>query len=408
MTDEKDVRTKILARAEANRQEHLAAGVYTLEEEARVAGMPLKLPEPGATAMRRIDQLQMAINQSYDPLGLPEITSHRPVIGRFIVAFKRLVCRLTRFHTDTILARQASFNLQSVQLLNELIQAQREMLSSQGQARSDIQDLSKRMDEFSQRLVRLTRRVQAAPAAAGPVQQAPAAAPAPAQAEVLPALEYAAFEDRHRGGEAEIKSRQTGYVDLFRAAPGPVLDLGCGRGEFLELLAGAGLEAYGVDTNAEMVRQVKEKGLRVEQTDGLSHLETLDKASLGGLFMAQVIEHLTLSQMAALLEAAFQALKPGGVILAETVNPQTLATFAGAFYVDPTHIRPIHPEGATFLWESAGFKEVRILKVNPFPEEGRLKKIDPTLPGAEEVNKNFEKLNDLIYGSLDYAVIGVR
>ncbi len=401
MTQKQSLLEEILQRAEASRQAHLEAGLYTLEDEARVAAAALKLPSQESSILRKLEEVQTKVNQSYDPTGLPEIISHRPLVGRMIVAGKRLMYQLTRPYINMILNRQALHNLHVVELLNETVEANRQALEGLTLTNQRLNQMFDQLDEISQRQARLTRRLDVA----GPAALAAAAAPPETG---LSALDYAAFEDRHRGREEEIKAKQAPYVDLFRNAPGPVLDLGCGRGEFLELLAAAGVEAYGVDLNADMIQEVRDKGLKALLADGAAHLKSLTDGSLGGLFMAQVIEHLSLSQLTALLEEAFRVLAPGGAAVAETINPQSLSTFAGAFYVDLTHVRPVHPEGARFLWEIVGFKNVRIVAANPYAEKDRLQPVDPSLPGAKVINDNFRRLNGLLYAPQDFAVVGVR
>jgi len=420
MNESSDLARQLLERAQANRLKHIEAGLYSQDEEERVARLELKLPTTQTSTMRRLEEVQAKINQSYEPTGLPEITSHRPAVGRFIVAFKRLLFRVTRPYTFMILSRQAVFNRHVVEILNEMVEAHRRALDgleTLGHDQHLLRDLadqqrrlgaevSRRLDEVSQRLVRTLRRLDQGVV---PGQSAPAApATAPAEPAEISALDYAALEDRHRGSPEEIRAKQARYVDLFRSAPGPILDLGCGRGEFLALLAEAGLEAYGLDINPEMVGDARARGLRAETGDGLTHLRGLAEESLGGLFMAQVIEHLTPAGLAGLLEAAFRALRPGGVILAETINPQSLSTFAGAFYIDPSHVKPVHPEGARFLWEATGFREVRIIPVNPYPPEARLRPVESRLPGAKTLNENFDRLNELLYAPQDFAVVGIK
>jgi O-antigen chain-terminating methyltransferase len=230
----------------------------------------------------------------------------------------------------------------------------------------------------------------------------------------LPAAAYVRFEDRHRGTREEIRHRQRAYLDLFAGA-GPVLDVGCGRGEFLELCREMGIEARGIDLDAAMVARCREAGLAAEHGDALAHLEGLPAGVLGGIFCAQVIEHLTPEALIALVRLAHRALRPGGVLLCETPNPACLTVFSGAFYVDLSHVKPIHPEAARFVVESAGFRDVEIRYVNPVPPDGKLQRLQPFwyMRRYEEaflgqINDNFERLNQLLWGAQDYAVIGRR
>jgi O-antigen chain-terminating methyltransferase len=223
---------------------------------------------------------------------------------------------------------------------------------------------------------------------------------------------YLAFEDLHRGTRDEIKRRQSVYIPHFQLSVSdqtPLLDLGCGRGEFLDLCREAGLPARGVDVNPAMVAFCRERGLDVTEADGLTYLRALPKGRLGGILLSQVIEHLSLDQLTELVALCAETLAPGGVLIAETVNPQSLSTFAGAFYVDLTHHKPVHPEAARFLWRWAGLGEVQIIYLSPLAPEQQLESL-PGGPGAADVagafNRNVVRLNQLVFGPLDYAVVG--
>ena len=154
-------------------------------------------------------------------------------------------------------------------------------------------------------------------------------------------------------------------------------------------------------------------GLAVEQADALGCLEGLPDGALGGVFCAQVIEHLPPEAFVALVRLALAKLRPGGVLLCETPNPACLTVFSGAFYVDLTHIRPIHPEAARFVLEAAGFRDVEVRYVNPCPPESKLQPLEPFwyMRRYEQafmwaINDNLSRLNDLLWGAQDYAVIG--
>ncbi len=166
---------------------------------------------------------------------------------------------------------------------------------------------------------------------------------------------YRGFEDLFRGTEAMIRERQRVYLDLV-AGHAPVLDAGCGRGEFLDLLSERGVEFRGVDLDPEMVARCHEKGHRnVEQGDLLEYLERTPPGSLGTIFSAQVVEHLELDQLQRFLEIALSRLRPGGLLIAETVNPHSAAALK-AFWVDPTHVRPLFPETMLALCQLSGFE----------------------------------------------------
>ena len=164
---------------------------------------------------------------------------------------------------------------------------------------------------------------------------------------------YAAFEDVFRGSEERVKERQRVYADLLRDHA-PVLDAGCGRGEFLDVLRDAGIAAAGVDSDAGMVERARAKGHEVALEDAGRHLETLPGGSLGAVFSAQVIEHMPYEDLNRFLRLAHSRLRPGGVLVAETVNPHAPHALK-TFWVDPTHQHPLFPEVVLVLCRIAGF-----------------------------------------------------
>lgn len=165
---------------------------------------------------------------------------------------------------------------------------------------------------------------------------------------------YRGFEDLFRGSEEMIRDRQRVYLDLV-ADRGPVFDAGCGRGELLDLLAERGIEFKAVDFDPSMVARCHEKGhTGVEQADLLEFLERQPPASLGTIFSAQVIEHVPYEQLKRFFELSLSRLRPGGLLIAETVNPHSAAALK-AFWVDPTHMHPLFPEVVLELCELAGY-----------------------------------------------------
>ena len=170
---------------------------------------------------------------------------------------------------------------------------------------------------------------------------------------------YRGFEDTFRGSEDFIRDRQRVYLDLIRGH-GSVLDVGCGRGELLELLAEAGISATGVDIDQGMVARCHAKGLAVELADFASYLESRRDQSLGVIFSAQVIEHFSFETLDQFFRLATDKLIPGGLFIAETVNPHSVQAFK-TFWVDPTHRAPIFPEVAVTLARLHGFASARVL-----------------------------------------------
>jgi glycosyltransferase involved in cell wall biosynthesis/SAM-dependent methyltransferase len=170
---------------------------------------------------------------------------------------------------------------------------------------------------------------------------------------------YASFEDVFRGPEERVRRLVEPYVGLLRGHE-PVLDVGCGRGELLQLLTEEGIEARGIDVDPGMVERTHARGLPVEQADVVSYLARQREGSLGAVIAVHVIEHLEYQDLQRLFELARRALGPGGVLVAETVNPHSLQAFK-TFWVDPTHRAPIFPEVASALALIHGFASAEIV-----------------------------------------------
>jgi SAM-dependent methyltransferase len=207
---------------------------------------------------------------------------------------------------------------------------------------------------------------------------------------------YLLFEQRFRGEEEETRMKLALYVDLFES--GPVVDLGCGRGELVQLLGVKGIVAYGVDTNEAMVERCRSKGLEVYQEDLFAHLGGLDSGVLGGIVATQVIEHLWPAQVQHLLIEAFRVLRAGGRIVLETPNPASVWGFMQNWIRDPTHRWAIHADTLKFMAEQAGFQVAELVFTSRVPDEERLQEEDP----------DAKRLNEFLYGPQDYALVADR
>jgi len=238
----------------------------------------------------------------------------------------------------------------------------------------------------------------------------PPAAAAGAAARAAEDAHYVAFENRFRGERADLRERLAGYVELFDGLA-PVADLGCGRGEFLELLRDKGIAARGVEGNAQAVAVCRGRGLDVAEGDLVDFLRAQPAGSLGGVFAAQVVEHLPPAVLQAMLAEAHRALRPGGRLVLETVNTRSVTGFLEVYLRDLTHRTPLHPETLRFLAAAQGFTEVRVEMRSPVDPAGQLQPV-PTegLPPrtAAVLNENAARLNSLLYGPQEYVLIARR
>ena len=231
---------------------------------------------------------------------------------------------------------------------------------------------------------------------------------------------YVSFEDAFRGDPELIRARQQAYVSLF-ANRSDVLDIGCGRGEFLTLLKERGTTARGIDINHAMVTRCQDAGLDVREGSALAYLRQLPEDALGGLMAAQVVEHLQPDYLIALLDEAFRVLRPGSPIVLETINVASWSAFFSSYVRDLTHAQPIHPDTLRFLVIAAGFLDAEIRLSAPLPDTEKLqpsprsvRDVDLRTTGAEgravldladAFDANVSHLNRQLYGPHDYAVI---
>jgi SAM-dependent methyltransferase len=229
---------------------------------------------------------------------------------------------------------------------------------------------------------------------------------------------YVGFEDRFRGTQADIRQRMARYLPVFAGAS-DVLDVGCGRGEFLGLLREQGIRARGIDVNRAMVDACRDAGLDATHADALSYLQGLPDGSLGGLIAAQVVEHLEPRYLMALIETAFAKLRAGAPIVLETINPTCWSAFFDSYIRDLTHVRPVHPDTLKFLVMAAGFADVHVQGRSPYPEQGKLSRVRAAtrsaaadmpalLDVADVVDRHADRLNELFFTDRDYAVIARR
>lgn len=345
---------------------------------------------------------------------------------------KRLLRKLMSWYVGPFAAEQRSFNASVLRLHDELsvrtdtlveelereaaartsdragLRGSLEALESRTESRATafaaetdqlgraLAESARLLEELQARLLRLERRPAAAPSTPG--------APSPISAEP----DYFAFEARMRGSTDEIRIRQHDYVEDFRDCA-PVLDVGCGRGEFLQLLRDGGIEARGIDHDADMVAFCRGEQLDVEEADATAYLVALPDGELGGIFCAHVLEHFPPKPLLRLLDLARAKLRPDGLFVAETPNPRTLVALS-TFFSDLTHAQPLHPETLSFLARQAGFRRVEVRYLNEPPDEARLRHV-PLLaegelePAREALDANFDRLNEVVFGPQDYAVL---
>jgi SAM-dependent methyltransferase len=301
------------------------------------------------------------------------VTAERPPHGGAPTRFvKRALRRVLRWYVEPLAQQQRSFNDAALKLIDALFEELDRLAAERG-------DRGQLLVELDERLTRTERR--GSPTAPATVASQPGASAFP---------DYFAFESRLRGSTELVRERQRAYVDDLRGAA-PVLDVGCGRGELLSLLGDEGIEAHGVDADADMVAFARGEGLDVEQGDLLAYLERLSDETLGGVFAGQVVEHLPPGPLVRFLELAHSKLRPGGVLVLETINPLSPLALRH-YFADLTHAQPLVPQTLELLVRETGFRELETRYLNA-PE--RPDGVDPLVA-------------EILFAPLDYAIVAHR
>jgi SAM-dependent methyltransferase len=352
--------------------------------------------------------------------------SSKPLVGRLITGAKQLALRAL-FHVFDDLARQADSAV--VQTWARLEDLERRIAASEAHSEAalageaaerertqrDTVTLSRRLDALEHtladiqapaRLARLERYVRAAAASAAAEAPASAANGAAGAVSSMLSMDYESFEGRFRPEDA-VRDHQRRYVDIL-AGRRRVVDVGCGRGELVEMLNEAGVDAYGVELDPDFVARAAERGVPVRQGDGIAHVAELAAGSVDGVVASHVVEHLEPQEVLRLVAAAHNALAPDGVLILETPNPESLVAGSINFHRDLTHRRPIHPDTLAFICRSAGFREVDILRLSPVPDAERLPPPPGSGPEAEHLAHVLDRLNAIMFGYQDYAVVARR
>jgi len=220
---------------------------------------------------------------------------------------------------------------------------------------------------------------------------------------------YFPYLNEDRGIESIISNRVKRYVPFFSKldfskdiANPYIVDIGCGRGEFIESCNEANIPCRGIEVNQDLVSYCKEKGYNVEFNNAISYLSELEDNSLSGLISCHVIEHFHPSSLLNFLKLSVQKLAPGGRLILETPNPTSLFALCN-FYKDFTHVQPVHPDTLQFLLKQLGLKDITKLELSP-PSNEMLEVPE----GDKSMSKNIKKLNEIIYGHLEYAIFATK
>ena len=298
------------------------------------------------------------------------ISSHRPILGRFLVKGRELILGEIRRYVDPTIWKQNEFNSSIVKIMY---------------------NTTKRLDRISSQIEDEI-----------------------AQSELIKTVapNYFTLEERFGGSREDIKKKQSAIIKYFKGCVN-VLDIGCGRCEFLELLKEQGIGGRGVAMDEYTANYCETLDLNVKKMDAIGYLNLLEDESLDGVFIDQVAEHLDPGYLINMIRLCFTKMTIGAYIIIKTANPMSLVSLSN-FYMDMNNKKPVHPDTLKFLIESAGFREPFVQFCPPFVENKKLELIDTDGLNekerrfAEVFNQNTEMLNSIIYGPQDYAVIGMK
>lgn len=399
-------------RALAQAAEHWEVGTK-VPPMHKLRGALRRVATPAAKAVLRAAQLVTRDQRDFNGAVLQALQHLRGLIGGQVDEARRTIQEMRAAIGDSITIEQLQSEreareagLAKLVAQNEVQGRALEALQAElRQAKERLKAEEARREEVQRGLVLQERRLTVL------IEEARRRLPGPLEAPQIEVLAsegqkmreryYPSFEDAFRGGPDEIRERLKAYLPLLRESRAgeskrPVLDLGCGRGEFLRLLADEGCEAFGVDLNEEMVERARAAGLKVESGDAIAYLRALPDASLGAVTAIHVIEHVPLEAILSIFEECARVLMPGGVAIFETPNPENIVVGACNFYMDPTHIRPLHPSTMRFLAEARGLTRVKVENFRPMAVPGL---------GTGQVS---DWLRSNLFGPQDYAIIGYR
>ena len=298
-------------------------------------------------------------------------------------AFQHQVTLIEATHRDLIRGQNTEFH---AALERHGFEIQKRLWAVVDKMRAELE----RMIHGELRIIRQRAQISAAASPAPPSAQV---GPGPGPIDPPLAFDYSKFAERFRGTEEYVKAGQRLYLPDFEGCRN-VLDIGCGRGEFLEMMRDASVPARGIDVGAESVAVCRLKGLDAEIADVFPYLASIEEGTLDGIFCSQVVEHLPPERLPEMIRLCAERLARGGVIVIETPNPECLAIFATHFYLDPTHTRPVPHPLLMFYLEEYGVGLMQLRRLSPAVE---------TMPSLGSLPDDFR---GAFFDALDYAVIG--
>jgi len=368
------------------------------------------------------------VNAIYDRSLPGEVGSERRVLGPFFSFFKRVIRRLTSWYVMPALYNQALFNAHITRSINEIkryldhLQINEDILSTimhrdLALFRANIlfmnRYLERRMIDFENEIMRLRNRTEGVE----PVCEVAGGNGGNEAGDLLDSLDILTLEQRVHGSPRTVKDRQRVYLQYFRGCRN-ILAIGCGRGEFLQLLAQEEIPARGIDSNPTLVEYCRDNDLDVSRADPIDYLESLKESSLDGIVLSRFAGHQPPARLIRMLNLCRRKLVDKGVLVIETPNPFSLYSVASYALEESARVHPMHPETLKLLCLSYDFLEPEVMFLNPLPPEEHLEELELTASGVildsreqelfRQVDRNFYKINRLLFSHGDYALVAYR
>lgn len=389
--------------------------------DIRMAGVAAE--QVGVSEAATLDAPIHAMRAVHGQMHPPDLARSQGFKGRFGALVKRFVRRLTSWYVEPRWQQQQEIDAQAIQFAsmafntlhridaelddlrrqNARLRLQtvglRELVNRYRRAADELQENVDRHEKFLQGVAMHDDLLPLAQEVSSLLDRLGAVGTTGAN------IDYAGFEDLFRGDSSDVTKAQARYLSLFPSPSdeGIVVDIGCGRGEMLSLLAQEGHEVIGVDTDQGMVDLCKSKGLPAVVDDGIHFLAQTSEGSLKGVFCAQVVEHLITPELEQFIRLAFRALQVGGVLVVETINPRSSFALGEHFYADTSHVRPVHPETLRFILQQVGFRNVQLEERSPHPAVA----LADELP-EDTVGEAVAVLLRSVFGYQDYVIVATK
>ncbi len=380
--------------------EHRKIGVYSKDIED-IIKQPL-LPPVNVSCRDDNTSDMNYINSSWNVQNVEyKISSHRPIIGRLLVWSRKLINGEVKRYVDLMIGRQSEFNKRTVSILNNFNNKIDDVNNKIDDVNNKIDDVNNKINDVNNKINDVNNKIN----------ETDNKNSISSTDKIYDDMNYFVFNELFGGSNDEIKANTEQFLDFFSGCKN-VLDIGSGRGIFLELLKEKGIKGYGIDTNDDLISYCKRKDLNVQKDDVVTHLKKLNNKSLDGIFISHVIEHLKYEDITYMLKLCYEKMQYGSYMIIATPNILSMTVSSNTFYTDPTHITHVHPEFIKFLLRIYRFRDIQEIFYQPTSKDQMLKKIDDIDNLDDEqkniyeiMNSNIDILNNIIFGYRDYAII---